>query len=157
VPPGSPDAPRARDLAASAWFRGNAEGARVPGIAAAAALLARLQRHCGCYTGGHVTLDDDDKKWVRDEIGTAKTELREEIAGLRAEMRGGFEGMKEAFVVFAKEMTTTMHAGFAENNAAIEKQTRAIVDAILEEKGEPILHPGGNGKKPPKDGDDEKS
>lgn len=129
-----------------------------------------------------MTLDDDDKKWVRGEISVARTELREEIAGvrqglndLRGEVRGGFEGMTHAFATMAVSVATlsdrvaTMSdkvATMSDNmgtmstridamsdnlTAAIETQTRTIVDAIVRERVQALIAPTGNGK-PPKGG-----
>ena len=73
-----------------------------------------------------MTLDDDDKKWVRDEIGGVRTELRKEIQDLRAEMRGGFEGMKEAFVTMAASNAAAMDSMSREVAAMSRNMTTAI-------------------------------
>jgi len=143
-------------------------------------LLARRVHPLGMpgesrYNGEVMTLDDDDKTWVRGEIAVARTELREEIAGvrqglndLRGEVRGGFEGMARAFATMAVSlatlsdkvatmsdnmgtMSTKIDAMSSTLTTAIETQTRTLVDAIVRERVQALIAPTGNGK-PPKGG-----
>ncbi len=72
-----------------------------------------------------MSLDEDDRRWIREELGRIKADFKSELGSIKAEFRSELEQVEHRFRVGLEHMETTLLTEFHKWASPVEMRQRS--------------------------------